>query len=464
MQNRERNNKGFSLVELLVAITVLAIIVTPFMQGFVTAARTNMKAKKMQNATTVATNVMEELKANSIEEFAFQFNYPTDKNGNSRFDVMNSFTNVYEMVPGVSGALTPAVKYEEDAGSNNVESVTSSVLYEDYQNQLTEEFEFLGQDSGKYYFVLEGTEMEGHTFDTLVTLNANAYVDPYTEGYNEMKVPVISTPDELADAFFIQKDQDEEIAEDFMELYTSTTKAAGINDLFDGNYDNDEIGRQIQIDVEKSGDVTKVNIIYAYTYYTKTDGSVKALSTREGVNTTMYDNTEGDEQELKSLYLFYKPLYGSKLSKGIDKIKINNLDNIPLNIYLVKQRQATVDSVAMSVREAEYYCEVEIQDDSRINVGSNERSCMTIRTNLGENLYRDDVTLNNQYILRYSTTAGLNPSYSANNKRVLGLTALNGEEQKDRIYDVTVSVYEEGQATAGFSEDAYIEITGSKSN
>ena len=71
---RGKQNKGFTLVEVLIAITILAIIVAPLLHAFVTASRTNAKAKQLMKATTLAQNVMEETKANSLEEIARQFN------------------------------------------------------------------------------------------------------------------------------------------------------------------------------------------------------------------------------------------------------------------------------------------------------------------------------------------------------------------------------------------------------
>ena len=53
-QIKERKNSGFTLVELLIAITILGIIVGPFMHSFVTASRTNAKAQQIQNATLLA--------------------------------------------------------------------------------------------------------------------------------------------------------------------------------------------------------------------------------------------------------------------------------------------------------------------------------------------------------------------------------------------------------------------------
>ena len=49
MRGKERKlnkNAGFSLVELLIAVTILAIIVIPLLHMFVTTSRLNGKAKQ----------------------------------------------------------------------------------------------------------------------------------------------------------------------------------------------------------------------------------------------------------------------------------------------------------------------------------------------------------------------------------------------------------------------------------
>ena len=66
--NRLQSNKGFTLVEVLVAILVLSIILVPLLSAFVVSANTNAKARRTLRATTLAQNVMEELKAYSLEE------------------------------------------------------------------------------------------------------------------------------------------------------------------------------------------------------------------------------------------------------------------------------------------------------------------------------------------------------------------------------------------------------------
>ena len=64
----QQNNKGFSLIELLVAVAILAVIVTPFLMAFLTTTRINASTKNQQRAKFAATNVMEDIRSRSVED------------------------------------------------------------------------------------------------------------------------------------------------------------------------------------------------------------------------------------------------------------------------------------------------------------------------------------------------------------------------------------------------------------
>ncbi len=65
---KAKKNGGYSLLELLVAVVILAIIAAPFLQSFIMSVKTNEKAKKTEQATIAGQNIMEQLKAADIED------------------------------------------------------------------------------------------------------------------------------------------------------------------------------------------------------------------------------------------------------------------------------------------------------------------------------------------------------------------------------------------------------------
>ena len=66
--NKKNNNHGLSLVELLIAVTILAIIIVPLLHAFVSSARLNLKSQRTMKSTMIAETIMEEFKELSVEE------------------------------------------------------------------------------------------------------------------------------------------------------------------------------------------------------------------------------------------------------------------------------------------------------------------------------------------------------------------------------------------------------------
>lgn len=62
------NNSGFSLVEVLIAIAILAIISLPVLSTFSNSARINSKARRIENANTVIGNIVEEAKDMELQD------------------------------------------------------------------------------------------------------------------------------------------------------------------------------------------------------------------------------------------------------------------------------------------------------------------------------------------------------------------------------------------------------------
>ena len=143
-------NAGFSLLELLIAVTILAIITIPMLHMFVTSARINGKSRITLRATVLAQDIVEGLKAYHIDEIQDQFN-------TKHLDMLNSTITCEEC------------KYDDD-GSN------------------------------VYYFYLKNVKLENSTFDAKIKLDASAYIDGTSEAGKHDMHPNTSETVRLASA------------------------------------------------------------------------------------------------------------------------------------------------------------------------------------------------------------------------------------------------------------------------
>ncbi len=64
----KKNNKGVTLVEVLVAVAILVAVTVPLLNSFVSVAKVNAKSNRTQNATGVAQNIFEGIKQFGVKE------------------------------------------------------------------------------------------------------------------------------------------------------------------------------------------------------------------------------------------------------------------------------------------------------------------------------------------------------------------------------------------------------------
>lgn len=82
----KRDNRGVSLVEVLVAMAILAICVLPLFKSLVTAVQVNVKSRIQLSATTAAESVLEEMKSDGMEHFL------EENSGNSKISDIETIT------------------------------------------------------------------------------------------------------------------------------------------------------------------------------------------------------------------------------------------------------------------------------------------------------------------------------------------------------------------------------------
>ena len=71
MKIKKRNNRGFTLVEVICAVTILMLVVLPIFTGFLMAAKTNSEISDKLDVNLVLQNELEQIKATGKIENVF---------------------------------------------------------------------------------------------------------------------------------------------------------------------------------------------------------------------------------------------------------------------------------------------------------------------------------------------------------------------------------------------------------
>ncbi len=63
-----KNDKGFTLIEVLLAIVILSLVSAPILRGFIVTANTSARARKIMEATDVAQLIVEDISSMSFDD------------------------------------------------------------------------------------------------------------------------------------------------------------------------------------------------------------------------------------------------------------------------------------------------------------------------------------------------------------------------------------------------------------
>lgn len=376
MENhRAKENAGFTLVELLIAVVILAVIAVPLGHAFITSAKTNAKARKIAQATTVAQNAMEEIQASETTDFI--------TNKNKKIEAINEMT---------------------------------------------------GEKYYKYRYTFSDTTVEGITYETIAEFSPNAYSEDDITRYNENEIPQISDMNDLENVSYVQEvSLDHKMAASFL-----------------GNTDRveREMSREIVVDITADGDNQAVELEISYGW----NGDTKyAFAQKQCI----YSNSSSSNQ-LNNIFLYIQPLPG--MGTGRERVLICNQDCIPINVYLIRQGagprgaetyKQEVDVLEKNRSDADYFA-------TGVNASSAPVEVKThIRTNLPwRTVTEDGVTKQPQMILKYGTIDGNFGSSKSiltggsmrecTAEELTGISDLTASDSIDRVYKVTVKVYEKG--------------------
>lgn len=278
----KQNNKGFTLIELLISISILAIVLLPLLNNFVTAAKVNAKSKRMQNETVLVQNLLEEVKAIKVADYAARYNYPAD---------FPEYSNEVAELVLKNGSLEVVTDTEKSVIRNIVDGEMKYTLV-DKRNQ-------------PYYFTKKNISLGGRKYDALITLDGTAYMEGETStetAFNSFQMPVFSDLDTVNNLLVLQSYEEDSAINTLYSnhiLYNrglESTTPPGTPVYKTKNEIENKLKKEILVSITGHGHgpyETKVNFIYT------ADGIPGAGSVSYSVGAKNLDVSKG------SIYVFY---------------------------------------------------------------------------------------------------------------------------------------------------------------
>lgn len=434
VRRRKQNNKGISLVELIVSITILSIIIVPFLHAFLTATNTSAKAKRIAQATEIGRNIMEGLEPYRFKQIAYQFNYP-QQGFTLVSGVVADSSNVGELnaVLDASGTETGSyagvIKAEDlpDNLTNPEDSITSSIIKKE-SGSLT----YTLKEKDKYYFKLQNISANGVNYDALIEIDPGNYSTMYdpsnpnedTDGINTVEFASVKQMT-LHDGVSMFRDRDYKntVSEKLEDAY-NTPHSSDKNWVY-VELTPADISRSVVVDVYNSGSATLADVSYQYSY-------ANAYVYPDNPNGTsfsfsIFDNSENTDCDLQNVYLFLDTWNPSGNS---DVITINNQIGRAINFYIVEQKDDTDADTGY-------------RPIVKLNQTGTEKNSICTNLNIDENHYYFN---------------GLSSDQARENMVITGLT---DKKRENRMYDISVTIYPSGSFAKGLeNSESIITLTG----
>lgn len=165
MKKIRKKNRGFSLVEVIVSMVILAIILIPLLSQWILSAKVNQKTRYRQYATTLGKNIMEGLKEYSFEEVAYQFH-----GVNGRGFRIVPIENLENAVSGIGFSQTDE-NYHVLSLNNPSQRDDLTVCDENGDGT----YEVRSLSGKKYYYLIKGVKEGSAVFDVRISYDANGY-------------------------------------------------------------------------------------------------------------------------------------------------------------------------------------------------------------------------------------------------------------------------------------------------
>lgn len=326
----KKENKGFSLIEVLAGVTILALVAGPLFHAMITSAQTMAKTRTLRNQTIAIENVIEKVKNLGLQGMMQDNQY---------------------------------IFYANADAAEQIQPET-------------------GEES--YYIGIDNVHAGAADYKVLLTVKADAYQD-----LNQQEVVQYTPMDAVYSQSRIKSENSDFIAAEHMAAAIEEAYAEQMMDL-DFTIDWTDCIRKMQrtnrlriVDTpsEKGGYVS----VYAQLRYTMQDdyGRSYTYQTEDYEFFREYylqSRNQTAADVLQALYVFYYPNYYG------DTILVYNQDNLPVSVFLIKEKPlADYGYGSYTTADSNYTPTLRFYEtyDSKADSIARMEPCMKIFSNAG---------------------------------------------------------------------------------
>lgn len=441
-QKKGINNKGFTLVELMIAVVILAAVTIPFVANFVLTSKVNQKARNNLRTTNTVQNMMEEMSAVSSKDIIVGFD--------------NVLVNPNLDILPAGATVTNFGELDSTTGKNIVFDKGSSTAASQYGVFVSGNSVDVKQSSNNiYYFFAQDVKVGKDTYDMRFKLDGTAYVEPNLGAtgnyYNSDLITSVAGVNPIYDSVYVDP------AEDLREKCDAFLLRSNIMSTTAKNI-KDNLVREINLSIDDLDPSTAedIGVKIGTTYTCKNNSSLGISDVDKQIATTpvLIYQSGISKKDPRNIYVYLKGNISSTVSNPLDVINIDNKTTKPVTVYIIRENVNNPNedpffpnNTTMS-SEMSYCLNVNLTDKKTVLTDLYTKIC----TNAGNDLTKpvSEKQIQTGQSRAYYTVNGSSQLNETQFNQVV--KGLDNATKQDRIFKLTVEIYKPGAVAEKFAD------------